>query len=93
MCCTLVEPFYPHQCAEGQQLHNMLCKPTHTHPAPALQSARVLARAIKEWVRREGDKQGFSNAPADCLAFKYYRDVSALGQDYCGLSRVWAEGM
>uniref|UniRef100_A0A1D2A4V5 Uncharacterized protein n=2 Tax=Auxenochlorella protothecoides TaxID=3075 RepID=A0A1D2A4V5_AUXPR len=38
------------------------------------QSARVLARAIKEWVRREGDKQGFSNAPADCLAFKYYRD-------------------
>lgn len=50
------------------------CNPS---PAPASQNARVLARAIKEWVRREGDKQGFSDAPADCLAFKFYRDVSS----------------
>ncbi|KAK9784877.1 hypothetical protein WJX73_008467 [Symbiochloris irregularis] len=40
--------------------------------APA---ARVLAKAMKEHVRREGPAFGFSTAPGDSLAYKYYRDA------------------
>lgn len=41
------------------------------------QDAVVLARAVKEHERREGEKLGFSgDEPGDCLAFKHYRDVS-----------------
>jgi hypothetical protein len=40
-----------------------------------LQDAVLLARAVKEHERREGVKAGFSEAPGDCLAFKYFRDV------------------
>ena len=36
----------------------------------------MLERAVKEQERREGHKEGFSTSPADCLAYKYYRDVS-----------------
>lgn len=34
-----------------------------------------LARAIKEHERRSGQKEGFAQTPADCLAFKFYRDA------------------
>lgn len=37
--------------------------------------SNILARAVKEHQRRLGDKMGFSAAPGDCLAFKYYRDA------------------
>lgn len=39
------------------------------------QESGVLARAVKEQERREGEKEGFTSSPADSLAFKYYRDV------------------
>lgn len=42
-----------------------------------LQESAILERAVKEQERREGDKEGFTNSPGDCLAFKYYRDVSS----------------
>jgi hypothetical protein len=42
-----------------------------------LQSSEALARAMKEWERRPGERNGFSDSPGDCLAFKYLRDVSA----------------
>ena len=35
-----------------------------------------MSRAAKEHERRGGQREGFSVAPGDCLAFKYYRDVS-----------------
>lgn len=35
----------------------------------------VLGRAIKEHERRNGIKEGFMDTPADCLAYKYYRDA------------------
>lgn len=35
----------------------------------------MLARAVKEQERRKGEKEGFSAAPGDCLAYKHYRDV------------------
>ena len=40
-----------------------------------MQEAGVLARAVKEQERRKGEKEGFSAAPGDCLAYKHYRDV------------------
>eukprot|EP00882_Tetradesmus_deserticola_P013476 GHRQ01014308.1.p1 GENE.GHRQ01014308.1~~GHRQ01014308.1.p1 ORF type:complete len:282 (+),score=62.46 GHRQ01014308.1:65-910(+) len=43
--------------------------------APACEA---LARAMKEWERRMGERTGFSNSPGDCLAFKYLRDVSGV---------------
>ena len=33
---------------------------------------------MKEQLRRKGENDGFSQAPGDCLAYKYYRDVSNL---------------
>ena len=44
----------------------------------AVQEATVLSRSAKEHERRKGEKEGFSKAPGDCLAFKYYRDVRHL---------------
>lgn len=44
-----------------------------------VQLARVLAKAMKDFGRRLGAELGFSDAPGDCLAFKYYRDVRAPG--------------
>jgi len=38
----------------------------------------MLSRAVKEHERRRGEKEGFSAATGDCLAFKYYRDVGCL---------------
>lgn len=35
----------------------------------------MLARAIKEHERRSGQRDGFSDSPADCLAYKQYRDA------------------
>lgn len=35
----------------------------------------MLARAVKEHERRKGAREGFSDSPADCLAYKHYRDV------------------
>uniref|UniRef100_A0A7S3QWT1 Uncharacterized protein n=1 Tax=Dunaliella tertiolecta TaxID=3047 RepID=A0A7S3QWT1_DUNTE len=35
----------------------------------------VLARAMKEWDRRPKERTGFSNLPADCMAFKHLRDA------------------
>ena len=40
-----------------------------------LQECELLARAVKEQERRSGEKEGFTASPADCLAYKYYRDV------------------
>ncbi len=47
----------------------------HEPSSVAVQEATVLSRAVKEHERRRGEKEGFSKAPGDCLAFKYYRDV------------------
>lgn len=42
-----------------------------------LQDAHALARAVKEHERRAGHTLGFvGEEPGDCLAFKYYREVS-----------------
>jgi hypothetical protein len=41
------------------------------------QACEVLARAMKEWDRRRGERTGFNNSPGDCMAFKYLRDVSS----------------
>lgn len=41
--------------------------------------AQILARAIKEYERRDGSQEGFTDSPADCLAFKYYRDSLECG--------------
>lgn len=35
----------------------------------------VLAKAMKEHERRGGRREGFTDSPADCLAYKYYRDA------------------
>ena len=35
----------------------------------------MLARAVKEHERRNGEKEGFSGSPADCVAYKHYRDA------------------
>lgn len=35
----------------------------------------ILARSVKEHERRKGENEGFSDSPADCLAYKYYRDA------------------
>jgi hypothetical protein len=52
----------------------------HGDLSPALachpQECDTLARSMKEWERREGERDGFSNHPGDCLAFKCLRDVS-----------------
>ncbi|WIA23448.1 hypothetical protein OEZ85_000200 [Tetradesmus obliquus] len=45
---------------------------TNTLDAPACEA---LARAMKEWERRPGERTGFSDSPGDCLAFKYLRDA------------------
>ena len=59
----------------------------------------VLARAMKEHERRKGAREGFSESPGDCLAFKHYRDALECRQqeaaDACvkkGLSLVESEG-
>lgn len=36
----------------------------------------MLARAVKEYERRGGRKEGFSDSPGDVLAYKHFRDVS-----------------
>ena len=36
---------------------------------------KVLARSMKEHERRNGTRDGFSDSPEDCLAYKYYRDA------------------
>lgn len=38
-------------------------------------ACEVLARAMKEYERRPEERDGFSDSPADCLAFKYLRDA------------------
>ena len=38
-----------------------------------------MARAVKDFDRRsDEERKGFEYTPPDCLALKYYRDVSAL---------------
>ena len=41
--------------------------------------ASILARSMKEHERRTGGKDGFTDSPGDCLAYKHYRDVSTRG--------------
>lgn len=36
----------------------------------------TLARAVKEYERRRSEREGFSAAPGDVMAFKYYRDAA-----------------
>jgi hypothetical protein len=38
-------------------------------------ACEVLARAMKEWERRTDERPGFTESPADCMAFKYLRDA------------------
>ena len=40
-----------------------------------VQMATLLSKSVKEQLRRKGENEGFSQAPGDCLAYKYYRDV------------------
>ena len=37
--------------------------------------SEMLAKAVKEQKIRNGENEGFSEHPADCMAFKYYRDA------------------
>ncbi len=46
----------------------------------------ILARSMKEYERRPTERTGFTEHPADCLAFKYLRDVSG------GAGRGWGRG-
>ncbi|KAG2426314.1 hypothetical protein HXX76_013071 [Chlamydomonas incerta] len=39
------------------------------------QMCEVLARSMKEYERRPTERAGFTDHPADCLAFKYLRDA------------------
>lgn len=48
---------------------------------PRLQAVTQLSRAVKEHERREGEKIGFSDSPADCLAYQYFRDVRPLSHN------------
>ena len=41
-----------------------------------IQECEILARAMKEWERRPKERAGFSDLPADCMSFKFLRDVS-----------------
>ncbi len=38
--------------------------------------AQMLSRAVKEYERRRSERDGFSSAPGDVLAFKYFRDAA-----------------
>jgi len=38
--------------------------------------ASTLARAYREWERRAREREGFSDAPGDVLAYKYWRDAA-----------------
>ena len=38
--------------------------------------ASTLARAYREWERRAREREGFSDAPGDVLAFKHWRDAA-----------------
>lgn len=52
--------------------------PLLTNPSPCPCSpheSQVLARAIKEHERRDGQREGFADTPGDVLAYKYFRDV------------------
>jgi len=40
-----------------------------------VQQCEILARAMKEWDRRPGERAGFTDSPGDCMAFKYLRDA------------------
>ena len=56
----------------------------------SLQQCEILARAMKEWDRRPGERAGFTDSPGDCMAFKYLRDVR--GQmGHSSSSRSYAE--
>ncbi len=43
-----------------------------------LQMATLVSKSVKEQQRRKGEIDGFSEAPGDALAYKYYRDVSII---------------
>ena len=72
--------------ARWHPLFSCACKCVSAQPAaspqrltglvlPRMQGAVLLARAMKDYERRGGLKEGFSSAPADCVAYKFYRDV------------------
>ena len=72
--------------AHSVQLHMQVkqCAASHRPPLnrltvlglPPMQGAVLLARAMKDYERKGGLKDGFSSVPADCVAYKFYRDVS-----------------
>ena len=64
-----------HQCAPYGASHPHTLR-SDNQRVLALQAVSLLARSVKEHARRNGEKLGFSEAPGDCLAFTYYRDVS-----------------
>ena len=54
-------------------------QPEVSGPEPAwgcVQESVILSRAIREHARRQGQDEGFSSSPGDCMAYKHYRDVS-----------------
>ena len=64
----------------------LVCRPSIASSPPRVGSAcaessaivqetNVLSRAIREHARRQGQHEGFSTSPGDCLAYKYFRDV------------------
>ncbi|BDA49792.1 Rubisco accumulation factor 1, chloroplastic [Coccomyxa sp. Obi] len=50
--------------------------------------ATLVARSVKEQQRRKGENEGFSDAPGDCLAYKYYRDAMEAKKEDAKLSYV-----
>ena len=73
-------------CSPDQHMHSACC-PDPFCVLPWLQMCEVLAKSMKEWERREQERHGFTFHPADCLAFKYLRDVSGwLGEHGLGSS-------
>eukprot|EP00884_Botryococcus_braunii_P023077 jgi/Botrbrau1/9453/Bobra.0252s0074.1 len=50
--------------------------------------ATTLSRAIKDHERRNAWKEGFTDHPGDCLAYKYYRDAIEVRKEKEKLSLV-----
>jgi len=63
--------------------HGLLCSAAPCHAVLCcVQSCEVLARAMKEWDRRPGERSGFTDSPGDCMAFKHLRDVRDLSNTH-----------
>lgn len=68
-----------------------IAAPPAAAAAAAVQMCDVLARAMKEFERRPLERYGFTESPADCLAFKYLRDVSGCMTDLLHMTKCLHE--